>query len=62
MSHRNFVARVFGSIVIVALAAWIASGQQPKKVDTSALRNAAKEWRGMADYTATTMPRRISAR
>jgi len=47
MSHRNFAARVGGSIVIVTLAAWIASGQQPKKVDTSALRNAAKngeEW------------------
>jgi glucose dehydrogenase len=57
MSHRNVVARVCGSIAIVALSAWIASGQQSKKVDTTALRNAAKngdEWLTQGhDYTET---------
>jgi glucose dehydrogenase len=54
---RNSYTRICTLVIVATLTAWIASGRQPGKVDTSALRNAGKngdEWLSYGrDYAET---------
>jgi hypothetical protein len=41
--NKSTLMRLTSATLVVAAAGWVATAQQPKRVDDSALKNAAKE-------------------